>query len=148
MTTINELSQVDTISAGDQFPIYSTANGTARKVAFSTVSTALLSSVSGELIPQYAAPISGGTTSFNDNSFNTWLVLTPTATLASNTIRLPALANCVMGQEVLVTTTQAITALTINGNGSSVIGAPAGLAAGGFFKLKFESVLDTWYRVG
>jgi hypothetical protein len=51
-------------------------------------------------------------------------------------------------QEILVNTTQAITALTINANGATIVGAPTTLAAGGFFRLRFDGVLDTWYRVG
>lgn len=37
MTTINKLSAVDTIAAGDQFVIYSQKNGDARRVSGTTV---------------------------------------------------------------------------------------------------------------
>jgi hypothetical protein len=77
-----------------------------------------------------------------------FLLLTPGGTYATGTIVLPALAECADGQEVLVTCTQIVTALTVSGNGSTVNGAPSALAANGFFRLRFDGVLDSWYRVG
>jgi hypothetical protein len=47
-----------------------------------------------------------------------------------------------------VNTTQAVTALTVAGNGATVNGAPTTLAANGFFRIRFDAVLDVWYRVG
>jgi hypothetical protein len=44
MTTINNLSAVSTVSPGDQFPIFSTANGDARRVAFSVLAEEVLQS--------------------------------------------------------------------------------------------------------
>jgi len=49
---------------------------------------------------------------------------------------------------VLVNCTQAVTTLTINGNGATVTGAPTTLAANAFFRLRFEAVAGVWYRVG
>jgi len=70
------------------------------------------------------------------------------ATIATLTITLPLASTCVGGQELLVNSTQAITTLTIGANGGAVVGAPSTLAANGFFRLRFEPVLKTWYRVG
>ena len=55
---------------------------------------------------------------------------------------------CKDGQEVLVTSTQAVTALTVSGNGSTVYGAPSALTANAFFKLRFDGVVKAWYRIG
>jgi hypothetical protein len=41
-----------------------------------------------------------------------------------------------------------VTTLTINGNGKTVVGGPATLAANAFFRLKYDGVLSTWFRVG
>jgi hypothetical protein len=99
-------------------------------------------------ITQYAAPsASGFSVSITDSSNSIWLVLTPVAGYASGTIVLPALANCVDKQEILVNCTQSVTALTINGNGSTVTGAPTTLTSNEFFTLRFEDVTNTWYRV-
>jgi hypothetical protein len=61
---------------------------------------------------------------------------------------LPLLANCVDKQEILVNCTQAITTLTVNGNGATVTGAPTTLSANGFFRLRFDGLANVWYRVG
>lgn len=99
---------------------------------------------------QYAAPSSTGfSVQITDSSANTHLILTPTAGFAAGTIVLPDIANCVDKQDILVNTTQQVTALTINGNGAvAVTGEPTSLAADDFFRLKFDALTSTWYRVG
>ena len=98
---------------------------------------------------QYAAPVATGfTVAITDSSASVWLVLTPAAGYAAGTITMPAVANCVENQEVLVNCTQSVATLTVAGNGGTVIGAPASLSANGFFRLRFEPVLKIWYRVG
>jgi hypothetical protein len=151
MPTINQLTAVDQVVSSDQVPIYSSENGDARKASMAT----LLAFFSGQItanddkITQYAAP---SATAFNiqlNNDVNSiWLVLTPTGTLAAGTLTLPAVANCVDRQEILVNSTQTVTALTIAGNGATVTGAPTTIAASGFFRLRFDDVTNTWYRVG
>jgi hypothetical protein len=79
-----------------------------------------------------------------------WLALTPTGTIASLTVVLPIGSD---GQEVLVSTTQALTSLTVTGAtvGASpqpVNGAPTTMAANAFFRLRFDGVSSSWYRVG
>lgn len=99
---------------------------------------------------QYAAPSSTGfSVQITDSSANTHLILTPTAGFAAGTIVLPSIANAVDKQDIIVNTTQQVTALTINGNGAvAVTGEPTSLAADDFFRLKFDALTSTWYRVG
>ena len=151
MATINKLTSVDDVSGSDQIAIWQANNADTRRATLNT----LLAWMSGEItaaddkITQYSAPNAGGfTATITDSSNSAWLVLTPTGTMATGTIKLPAIGNCVERQEVLVNTTQAITSLAVDGNGSTVSGAPTTLAAGAYFRLRFEPVLSTWYRVG
>ena len=123
----------------------------ARKASMAT----LLAFFSGQITAnddkttQYSAPSATGFTVTIANAGNSiWLVLTPVAGYAAGTLTLPAVANCVDRQELLVNTTQAVTTLTIAGNGATVTGAPTTLAANAFFRLRFEAVTKTWYRVG
>lgn len=151
MTTINQLSAVDTVASSDQVPIYSSGNGDARKASLSVIKDYVLSdaTVADDKVTQYASPAATGfTVTVNNSSSSVWLILTPLAGYAAGTITLPAVANCVDRQEVLVNTTQAVTTLTVSGNGATVIGAPTALAANAFFRLRFDAVLDVWYRVG
>jgi hypothetical protein len=74
-----------------------------------------------------------------------WVVLRPSVTLATGTLVLPAPAEAADGQELLFTTKEEITALTVNGNGASEVnGAPTTLAAGANFRLKYESQSQSW----
>lgn len=151
MPTINQLSAVDQVQASDQVPIYSSNNGDARKASMSVLAAFLqtLITATDDKVTQYAAPSATGfSVQINDDSDSVWLVLTPVAGYAAGTIVLPAVANCADKQEVLVNCTQAVTTLTVSGNGATVTGAPATLAANGFFRLRFDAVTDTWYRVG
>ena len=151
MPTINQLSAVDSLSDGDLLAVFSTSNGDARKAALSLLATYLAGkiAVSDNKITQYASPnATGFNVQLNNSGVSTWLVLTPLAGYAAGTLTLPAVANCVDKQEILVNTTQAVTALTVAGNGATVNGAPTTLAANGFFRIRFDAVLDVWYRVG
>lgn len=147
--SIERLSLIDTVTASTNFAV--NVNGQDYRVLAGTVSDFVKTAVSagdGKII-QYAAPASTGfTVPITDSSASAWLVLTPSGTLATGTITLPAVTNCVESQEVLVSSSQIVTALTINTNGANIIGAPATIVVGGFFRIRFEPVLKTWYRVG
>jgi hypothetical protein len=150
---INQLSRADTVTAGDLAVIFSTNNGDARAAAMSVLLAYFQDNLtaSGSFMTQYASP---NATAFNvtispaTNGENVYLLLTPTAGFAAGTITLPALASAVDGQEVLVSCTQAVTTLTVAGNGATVNGPPTTLAANGFFRLRFNGVNNSWYRVG
>jgi len=147
--SLERLSLIDTVTASTNFAV--NVNGQDYRVLSGTVSDFVKTAVSagdGKVI-QYAAPASTGfTVPITDSSASVWLVLTPGTTLATGAITLPAVANCVESQEVLVSSSQIVTALTINTNGANIVGAPTTIVVGGFFQLRFEPVLKTWYRVG
>lgn len=151
MPEINRLSALDELTASDLFPVFSSNNGDARKVSASVLADYVQSliTVADDKLTQYSAPqATGFSVQINDDDLNVWLVLTPAAGYAAGTLTLPLLANCVDKQEILVNCTQAVTALTVAANGATVIGAPTTLAANDFFRLRFDGVMKTWYRVG
>ena len=157
MPTINQLNSIDAPSGSDLLPLYSQSNGDARKLSLSNLQQWLIdnapaasSSSQPQFITQYAAPSATGfTVQVLDGSDNVWLILTPTAGFAAGTIKLPYASKCVDKQEVLINCTQAVTALTINGNGATAVtGAPTALAANAFFRLRFDRATSSWYRVG
>ena len=151
MPTINQLTAVDAVQAGDLIPIFSQANGDARKTSLTTLAAFIQTLITStdDKRTQYAAPSATGfSVAVVGTGLSIWLVLTPLAAYAAGTLVLPPVAGVLDKQEILVNTTQAVAALTINANGATVVGAPATLAAGGFFRLRFDGVLHTWYRVG
>ena len=148
MPTINQLTAVDTVTASDLIPIWSSTDGDARKASAATFKTYLTAgvSVNDGLITQTASPAATG---FNIGVTvaGTWLILTPVAAHAAGTITLPFFEDVQGGQIVLVNCSQAVTALTVNGNGASVIGAPSALTANSTFTMRYRADTMAWYRV-
>lgn len=150
MTAINRLTE-SAPSTASQVPFYDPANGADRRASLAAIAAVLSLSSAASPPAQYAAP---NATGFNvqiapvATGGSVYLLLTPAAGYAAGTITLPAQALCKDGQEVLVTCTQAVTALTVAGNGATVVGAPTTLAANAFFRLRFDGVFKNWYRIG
>ena len=151
MTAINQLTAVDSLQAGDNLVVYDTSNSDARKVSLTVLTEYLQEQLTHpSFTTQYNAPSSTGfSVQITDGSANIHLILTPVTTYADGEIVLPAVANAVDKQEVLVNCTQIVTTLVVDGNGATVTGEPSTLAAANeFFRLKFDSVTSTWYRIG
>lgn len=150
---IRNLNQGTPTSAA-QIPFGDTDNGQDRRCSvadLAEVIAPLIPSAGGDLVTQYFAPNATGWSVLvapPDNGDSVFLLITPNAGYAAGTITMPAAANCQDGQELLVTCTQLVTALTVAGNGSAINGAPTTLAANAFFRLRFDGVLKAFYRVG
>lgn len=146
--TINNLTSATTLSEADLLAIWATGNSDTQKASLSLLLSWLqdnLTFTGLSLAQQYAAPSATGF-SVTIAGPDTWLILTPVAGYAAGTIVLPAApAN---QQIVTVNCTQSVTTLTVGGNGNTVTGAPTTLAANAFFTLRFDAVLDAWFRVG
>lgn len=153
MPTIDRLTRTDTVSAGDVIPVYVQNQGDARGAAISLLTTYILDQIvfpvdDFAFVTQRSGPSTNGfSVQVTNSAINTHLILTPTGSFAAGTIVLPASTSAIGNQEILVNTTQAVTALTLNGNGASVIGAPAGLGVNESFLLKYDAPTLNWYVV-
>lgn len=148
MTTINSLSQIDALGGGDQVPVYDSDAGTARKASLSQFVTYFKSAfASPDVTVTISSPIAGFNQVLPTSTTSQWLILTPAGVLATGTVTLPPVADCFDGQRVLVTSTEAITTLTVAGNGATVNGAPAALATDGFFELRYNTLLLSWFCI-
>lgn len=150
---ISQLNSTDDLSASDLLAVWVASNADTRKASLTTLLAFLQANLTspGDDMTQYSAPNANGfsvTITPAVDGQNVYLLLTPTGAFAAGTIVLPLVANCIDGQTLLCNTTQAVTALTLNGNGASVIGGPTTLATNAFFKLRFDGVSNNWYRVG
>lgn len=151
--TINELSALDAVVDADQVPVYSSANGDARRVPASVLKAYVAADVPAILTRerQYSAPNATGfsvTIAPSINGYEVHLIITPAAGYAAGTIVMPPVADCLDGQRVVVTCTQAVTTLTISVNGAAaIVGGPTALTADQFFTLEFDDVTDNWIRV-
>lgn len=155
MATINNYSTLTNPQGGDLLAVFSSNNSDTRKFSLSALTTYLntaldLSTKKDAFTTQYSAPNAEAfNVAITDGSDNIWAIITPTGGFTDMTITLPATANAVDKQEVVINCTQAITTLTIAGNGAdAVTGAPSGLSANDFFKLKYDKPFNTWYRIG
>jgi hypothetical protein len=150
MATINQLSAASSVSTGDLLAIYSSVNGDARKLSISALLTYFQQVFAS---PTMATNIAVPTTGFSiavptPVAQQQWMLLQPAGTLATGTITLPLNTATPDGTEVLVTTTQTITALTISLNGATAAnGAPTTLAANAFARMRFVQSTNSWYRI-
>ena len=149
MATINQLSQIDQLQLSDLLVVYDSSNSDARKASITQLNDLLQENldVQDDKLTQYSAPSSTGFTVNVQAEGSTWLVLTPTGGFAAGTIVLPEVSSVQDRQELLVNCTQAVTTLTVSGNGATVTGAPTTLSANAFFRLRFDQPSSVWYRV-
>lgn len=148
MTSINKLSALDTLSAGNLLAVWATDDGDTRKASLSLLTSYLqgVLSLPGVLRMQYAAP---SATAFTVTvaAGDTWLILTPTGTFAAGTIVLPSAP--ADKAECSINCTQIVTSLTVSAGGTTITGAPTTLAAvNEFFTMRFDAATTSWYRVG
>jgi len=153
MPTINNLSAINSLTGSDNFPVYDTSNGDARRVSLTTILAFMQANLdfsSQTFRTQYAAPSATAfSIAVNNTAENTHLILTPTGAFSDGEVVLPAVSVAVDKQEILVNCTQDVTSFAVNGNGAiAVTGAPTAITANDFFKLKYDLVTKTWYRVG
>ena len=150
MATINQLSQMAQVSGADLLPVYSSTNGDARKLSISALLTYFQTTFAA---PTMATNVYVPTTGFSiavptPVAQQQWIILQPVSTLATGTITLPLNTATPDGTEVLLSTTQQITAFTLSLNGASAAyGDPTTLAAEDFFRMRFVLSTNSWYRI-
>jgi hypothetical protein len=150
MPTINQLAGLSQISGGDLLPVYVPNNGDARKVSITQLLQYFQQTFAA---PTVATNLYTPGTGFNiavptPVSEQQWMILQPAGALATGTITLPLNTGVPDGTQVLVTTTQQITAFTLALNGAAAaFGAPTAMAANAFFTMRFYQATNSWYRV-
>src|ERR1700690_466076 len=73
-------------------------------------------------------------------------LINPAGTLATGTINMPAVPTD--GQKLTIASSQQITALTMSGNGKTLLGALVTIGANGFATWQYRASITTWFRVG
>lgn len=152
ITRVSELVQVDDedISSGSFLPISVSDNTSKITVADLVTFIETLLTSPGDKEQLFDAPSASPCTVTVEPTVDggsVWMIITPTETMAVGTIELPGDGDAQDGQEVVVTTTQEITDLTVSAEDLNVTGAPTTLAANGYFTVKFTASTDTWYRI-
>ena len=149
MPSIRDLSETTSLSGADAIPVSLSSQSDARKASLTTLLAFIEANfASPDYTTQINAPSSSGSSiALADQTGNLWLIINPTGAFAALTLVLPTSGNAYDGQQILVTCSNSITVLTINGNGAVVTGAPNGLGVGGFFTLRYNKLQTRWYCV-
>lgn len=152
MPQINQLPLVSQVSPGDQLPVYTPQNGDARRMPVGALLEFFEQSfASPTLVTNFYTPTTGFSIGVPTPTASQWMLLQPAGTLAAGTITLPLNTQTPDGTEVLVTTTQTITALSMGLNGAAQafgIVNPGTLNAQDYFRLRYVASTNSWYRIG
>lgn len=97
---------------------------------------------------QHFNPNADFTLNIENHEVGTYLILNPSVSITTGSIKMPERYDVADGQVLLVACAQQVDNFSVDGNNALVIGAPNALAANGFFKLKYDKLSNTWYRVG
>ena len=156
-TKITDLTEQTTIAASDQIPVGTAANGT-RRISATNLATglaALQAVTTNGFQTQYSTPVTGGSVAAvpTVSGGSVWLRLTPAGTLATLAVVLPGDGSAggsvaADGQEVLIATTQVLTALTLSSVGKTLLGAPTTLAQFGVVRMRYDMANNVWVKVG
>ena len=150
MPYINQLPLLSQVSAGDQFVLFTPNNGDTRRLPVSALLTYFQQTFAA---PTMAVTFITPGTGFNyavpaPSSQQQWVLIQPAGTLATGTVTLPLNTATPDGTEVLITTTQQITAFTLGLNGAAAaFGDPTVLAAEDFFRVRYYANTNSWYRI-
>jgi hypothetical protein len=150
MPTINQLPVVSQLSTGDQIPVYNTVNGDARRASLATMLDFFEQTFASPTVAvNFYTPATGFSIAVpTPISQQQWVILQPAGTLATGTITLPLNTGTPDGTEILITTTQQITAITIGLNGATAVyGLPTVLQAGAGVRLRWYQGSNSWYSI-
>lgn len=144
------LNITDRIGPCDSVVIWSGDNGDFRGVPLDVLKEAIKPEQGNQssLLVQHFNPNANFTLNIDNHEVGTYLVLNPSTSITAGSITLPERYEVTDGQVVLVACSQQVTNFSVDGDNALVIGAPNALAANGFFKLKYDKLSNTWYRVG
>lgn len=146
------LSNTDRIGPCDSVVIWSGDNGDFRGVPIDLLVEKIQESVKKVDYPpihiQHFNPNANFTLNIENHEVGTYLILNPSVSITTGSIKLPERYDVIDGQVLLVACAQQVNNFSVDGNNALVIGAPNALAANGFFKLKYDKLSNTWYRVG
>lgn len=153
MPTIDGLALSDVLYDTDEIPLYSPTQQDSRKTTLPKLAAYIQTLNEGEPDTTiYSLGATGNSVTVAAlppaPGAGVWVQLTLNAPSSSVTVILPGADDRALDQEVLVTCTQAVSSVTVNGNGGIVLGAPTSLSANGFFRLRYDNISNTWYRIG
>ena len=150
MPQINQLASLSQVSGADQIPVYNTNNGDARKMSVNALLQYFQTTFAA---PTVATNLFTPGAGFNITvptpvADQQWMILQPAGTLATGTITLPLNTGVPDGTEVLITSTQTVTAFTLALNGAAqIFGNVSTLTAGAAVRYRYYLATNSWYNI-
>lgn len=146
------LNIADRIGPNDSVVLWSANNQDYRGVPVDLLIEKIQESIKKADYPpihiQHFNPNANFTLNIENHEVGTYLILNPSVSITTGSVKLPERYDVTDGQVLLVACSQQVNNFSVDGNNALVIGAPNALAANGFFKLKYDKLSNTWYRVG
>jgi len=147
------LNTTDKLDSGDQFVIYkgncTDFRALPQDILLEWIKANLPETqTQGKPVVQHYNPNGNFSLNVENHPEGTYLLLNPSTGIENGTLVLPDSNEIVDQQLIQFSCSQQITNLTINGNGAVVIGAPNAISAEAFFKIQYDKLAGTWYRVG
>ena len=147
MTTINQLSRLDTITAGDLLAVWATNKGDDRAAAMSVLLEYIQNNIQfpRDGATQYLVP-SADNFEVQVLDGTTWILITPEADRANGTILLPPSPKD--NDSLIISTTRNLTNLTVR---STVVNVPFGastLTENTALIVKYNTQLSNWFVAG
>lgn len=146
------LNITDRIGPNDSVVLWSANNQDYRGVPVDLLIEKIQESIKKADYPpihiQHFNPNANFTLNIENHEVGTYLILNPSVSITTGSIKMPERYDVTDGQVLLVACAQQVNNFSVDGNNALVIGAPNALAANGFFKLKYDKLSNTWYRVG
>lgn len=150
MATINKLSAVDSLSVSDLLAVFDASNGDTRKASISALTTYLEANLTFPNNTYVRQSVTGTATAFSvaatDSGSWGWMFITQGANYAAGTVVFPA--SPVNQQELLIQSNYAVTTLTEDDNGKTIVGGAGTIVADTVYRYKYDSTNETWYRIG
>ena len=156
MSTINQLFAAMSVQGSDLIPVFTSGSQTTRRITVSQllefiaaqqpanesiVSTQYAAPGVNGFLVQVLQPITGGP--------DVHMIINPLTDYAAGTIKLPPFATAFDGQQVIITTTKSIAAVTIDINGASAgFGLPSSLGANDSLIVAYDQPSASWYMLG
>jgi len=150
MPTINQLPLLLNVSPGDQFAVYTPNNGDARRLPVSSLLTFFQQNfASPTMSVNLYVPVSPFVINLpTPVSEQQWALFQPAGVVASGTINLPVNTLTPDGTEILISSTQEITSLSIGLNGAAALfGSITSLAGGTAVRIRYYQPTNSWYQI-
>jgi len=157
MTTINKLTSLSPVTGADNFAVWASSQGDTRRASLTDLLAYMQANIvvpSGfpEYTTQYASPPLTGFNIAVSNvapGANIFLIIRPGAPGFNGIITYPPILSLVDKQEIMVYCQSQIVVLTTAPNGAFESTPPTAIpVGGGFFRVRYDLVSTTWYRVG